>query len=464
MAIHLALKRKDKKKQFYIKNLSLNERFFYFYPIMNESMNELYEVFLNSSGITTDTRKIEPNQLFFALKGTNFNGNSYAIKALEQGAIAVVIDEIHEDAISENSKQIFLVADVLLTLQELAEKHRTNYKGIVIALTGSNGKTTTKELLNSVLSSRFNTLCTYGNLNNHIGVPLTLLNLRNSHEIAIIEMGANHQHEIESYCKWVHPDIGIITNIGKAHLEGFGGIEGVIKGKTELYRYIQSHGGMLWVNSDDALLVEKSKNIPHQYYGVKNEFFELLEINFQEEYLNFEILSEGINYAVKTQLTGVYNLSNILLAIYAGMYFKIPMSKILASLSKYTPTNSRSQIIKGTDYTIILDAYNANPSSMEVAIQNLATFNPETIAYLGAMKELGAATTKEHQTIGKILQSSGIKEVILVGEEFLETAKEFNYIFFESSDAAKEHFRNLDKSGKTILIKGSRGSVMEKIL
>jgi UDP-N-acetylmuramoyl-tripeptide--D-alanyl-D-alanine ligase len=427
---------------------------------MISNLNQLYDIFIASSGITTDTRNIEPNHLFFALKGDRFNGNAFAAKAIESGALAAVIDE---PAYFIAEKTI-LVPNVLEALQGLAALHRSKFKGTVIALTGSNGKTTSKELLNAVLSSHYNTLCTIGNLNNHIGVPLTLLRIRSEHEIAIVEMGANHQKEIDSYCQWVKPDIGIITNIGKAHLEGFGGIEGVIKGKTELYRFIEQYGGTLWVNADDALLVEKSKNISRAFYGIRNDQFTLKQNNNGSEFLHLEIQCHEADYLMRTQLTGAYNISNIALAIYAGIYFKIPIQTIIVQIEAYAPTNSRSQIIKGSDYTIILDAYNANPSSMTAAILNLKQAKGNTVAYLGGMRELGEETLVEHLAIGTLLKQTQINEVILVGAEFKETALQNHFTFFENSEAAKNHFKVLNKTGKTILIKGSRGSAMEKIL
>lgn len=427
---------------------------------MISNLNQLYTIFIASSGITTDSRNIAPNHLFFALKGDRFNGNTFAARAIELGALAAVIDE---PAYFIEGKTI-LVPNALEALQALAAHHRSKFKGTVIALTGSNGKTTSKELLNVVLSAQYKTLCTSGNLNNHIGVPLTLLRIRPEHEIAIIEMGANHQKEIDSYCHWVKPDIGIITNIGKAHLEGFGGIEGVIKGKTELYRYIAQYGGTLWVNADDALLIDQSKDMSRTFYGTQNEEFTLSQQNNDGEFLNLTIECCSVHYPLRTQLTGSYNIANIALAIYAGIYFKVPIQIIIAQIEAYAPTNSRSQIIKGGDYTIILDAYNANPSSMTAAILNLKEAKGPTVAYLGGMKELGNETSAEHLAIGALLKQTRIDEVILVGDEFKETAQQNKFTFFDNSEAAKNHFKQLSKTGKTILIKGSRGSAMEKIL
>ena len=436
------------------------ERFFYFYPMMMAAIEDIYEIYLRSSGVNTDTRSVSNNQFFFALKGDNFNGNAFANKAIEAGALMAVIDE--KEFYIEG--KTCLVDNVLKTLQDMAAYHRQQLDCPIIALTGSNGKTTTKELINTVLASSYSTLCTVGNLNNHIGIPLTLLNIKKTHEIAIIEMGANHLGEIASYCEWIQPSIGIITNIGKAHLEGFGGEDGVRQGKTELYRYIQKNGGELWVNQDDDLLVQNSENIPRNFYGKNNEYFHVTSIDESQEYLCFDLEYQSTSYRINSKLSGVYNLSNIILAMYAGLFFKIPIEKIIFQIENYIPTNSRSQIIKKEDYTIILDAYNANPSSMLVAIKNVSSFEPNTIACLGAMKELGEATEKEHLAIGELLKKLNIHEVILIGEEFRSTALLYQYPFFTTSMEAKTYFYAMNKKGKTILIKGSRGSAMEKIL
>lgn len=422
-------------------------------------IQSLYQVFLKSAGVNTDTRTIKPGEIFFALKGEHFNGNTYAAKSIEDGALLAVIDE-PQYAIEGKT---MLVPNVLKALQDLSAHHRNQFKGKVIALTGSNGKTTSKELLYAALSSQYQVHATKGNLNNHIGVPLTLLGLKAHHELAIIEMGANHQKEIDSYCQWVRPDIGIITNIGKAHLEGFGGFQGVIKGKTELYRFIQTHGGVLWVNADDPLLENQSENISRVFYGKQNTLFSVEEID-ASDLLQFRILHQGKSYTIHTQLTGAYNLSNTILAIFAGLQFNITIDKIIQHIEVYQPTNSRSQMIRQADYTLILDAYNANPSSMKVAIENLATFNPNTVAFLGGMKELGEESEAEHESIGSYLADQKIEEVVLVGKEFKHTSEKYGYRYFETSPEAAPFFNTLKKTGKTILLKGSRGTAMEKII
>ena len=420
-------------------------------------MKELYQLFLNSSGAFTDTRNVLVGGIFFALKGANFNGNEYARYAIEAGAKYAVID----DSNCEIEGKTILVADVLSTMQELALYHRNNLKIPIIAITGSNGKTTTKELIHAVLSQKYKTAYTKGNLNNHIGVPLTLLSIKHDDEIAIIEMGANHQGEIASYCEYTYPDFGLITNVGKAHLEGFGGVEGVIKGKTELYRFLESHHGYLFVNGEDSVLMSKSENTNRIIYGNHPDSIASGYVNQFSEYLTVQIQDQ---FEIKSQLTGSYNLSNILCAVAIGRKFNVDDSLIKKGIEGYAPSNSRSQIIREGSNTIILDAYNANPSSMEVAINNLGKIDGPKIAILGGMKELGVYSVEEHRKMAKLAKDIKDVTLVLVGTEFESIAKETNVLFFLNATEAKYWYSDSNFQHYTILIKGSRATALEKIL
>lgn len=420
----------------------------------------LYIKFLSQGQrITTDTRKIEEGQIFFALKGANFDGNSYALEALNQGAKYAVVDDT---SLESKHKNIILVEDVLTTLQELALYHRRKLNIPILAITGSNGKTTSKELIKEVLSKKYRVAYTKGNLNNHIGVPLTLLDMKANDDMAIVEMGANHIGEIASYCTYTEPNYCLITNIGKAHLEGFGGIEGVIKGKTELYQYIKNHNGVAFVNYDDEILMSHSQDIKSVYYSkTKNEQNVYGEITPSDYYLKVRINSEC---EIHTNLTGEYNLYNILAAYTIGHYFEIRDHEIKAAIEHYHPTNSRSQIIKKNSNTIILDAYNANPSSMDVAIKNLNAIEGEKIAILGAMKELGTYSEKEHADLVAKCMNTDIKRVVIVGKEFEKIELNPRIIYFETTEEAKDWYMTQSFYQSTILIKGSRSMALEKII
>lgn len=418
---------------------------------------EVHELFLKSAGICTDTRKLEKNQIFFALKGDNFNGNLYAARALEAGASLSIIDE---EAYELESGTI-LVVDVLAFLQELAAFHR-NYVGIpIIAITGSNGKTTSKELIYTVLAKKYKTYATYGNLNNHIGVPLSLLSINTDHELAIIEMGANHQKEIEGYCKYTRPNYGMITNIGKAHLEGFGGIEGVIKGKTELYESIEEHQGLIFYNIDDPIIVQQSRKVNRKLsYGEALEADYSFSINHSSSFveLNFQ------NELVKSHLIGKYNGVNMGAAVAIGRYFKVADNLIKEALEAYIPENNRSQIVKYKGNQIILDAYNANPTSMMAALQSFSEIGTgKKAVFLGAMFEVGEESLEEHQKIVEALKEFKFDLTVLVGKDFL-ACKTPEFHFFESTAEAKTWFDKQEMNSYSILIKGSRGMKMESLL
>ncbi|MEY3119026.1 MAG: hypothetical protein RIT30_959 [Bacteroidota bacterium] len=422
----------------------------------------LYEIFKKSSGVQTDTRKLKLGDIYFALKGPNFNGNIFALAALEAGASFAIVDENipHSEAVDD---RILQVADVLTTLQDLAKHHRQQFDIPFIAITGSNGKTTTKELIAAVLSSHFKTYTTIGNLNNHIGVPLTLLSIQADAQMAVIEMGANHLHEIQSYCQYAMPNYGMITNCGKAHLEGFGSEEGVKKGKGELFDYIKEHKGAAFVMNDYDYLNNMSAGIENIItYG--NTLGALQGQPQTNNGLLQVVFTKGtLLDKIQTQLVGDYNLPNVLAAVCIGQYFKVPMDKIKTAIENYAPSNSRSQLTTWKNNQIILDAYNANPSSMKVAVDNFAKLAAENkIICLGGMKELGEATFNEHQALIDQLKQSSWTKVVLVGNEFKDCTHP--YQFFESVTAAKKWLKDQNFVHHTILIKGSRGIQMEQLI
>ena len=423
------------------------------------NIQEIHKHFLESSGVSTDTRKIKKDSLFFALKGDNFNGNSFAKEALTKGAKLAIVDE-REYATTD---QIILVEDVLKTLQELAYTHRKHLDIPIVALTGSNGKTTTKELINAVLSKKFKTVATQGNLNNHIGVPLTLLSMSSDTELGIVEMGANHQGEIQSLCEIAQPDYGYITNFGKAHLEGFGGVEGVIKGKSELYLHLIGHKGSLILNLDDPIQ-QKRLGSTHTYTFGKTEEADLkISYALAEPFAHIKF-SETI---VESNLIGQYNEVNLAAAAAFGSLFKIEHSAIKEALESYIPSNNRSQLIKNDKQTLIMDAYNANPSSMEAALRNLATTHATyKLAILGDMFELGEAAAAEHQYIADLAEQFHINQIVLVGSNFIKTQN--NAICYASTEQFLETGLPDEVQAQlaqaTVLIKGSRGMALERIL
>ncbi|NOT50698.1 MAG: UDP-N-acetylmuramoyl-tripeptide--D-alanyl-D-alanine ligase [Chitinophagaceae bacterium] len=420
----------------------------------------LYELYKKNPSVQTDTRKLKQGDIFFALKGDNFNGNAFAKQAIENGAAYAVIDEKE----FEVKDKTILTEDVLATLQQLAKHHRQQFNIPVLAITGSNGKTTTKELIHAVLSSTFKTYTTEGNLNNHIGVPLTILKIKDDAEMAVIEMGANHPGEIASYCRYALPNYGLITNCGKAHLEGFGSEEGVRKSKGELYDHLRStNEGLAFVMWDYDYLQDMSKGISGIIkYGTTADAHVIGKAKKNEPYLEVEIIQGIDDSIIKTQLVGEYNLPNVLAAVTVGSYFKVPSAKIKTAIENYLPSNSRSQLIEKESNKIILDAYNANPSSMKLAIENFAKFNGNKVMMLGSMAELGKESLGEHEAIIKQIAQSSWTAVVLVGGDFLKI--DHPYIQFENSVQAREWLAQQDLRNTHILIKGSRSVQMEKIL
>ena len=420
------------------------------------TIEHLHQLFLEFPLVCTDTRKISPNCIFFALKGDNFNGNTYAAQALEKGASYAIVDE---EEFAGHDKAI-LVNNVLNTLQELSRFHRNYCKAKVIGLTGSNGKTTTKELITAVLSRKYKTIATKGNLNNHIGVPLTLLSITPDTEMAIVEMGANHLKEIEFLCKLAMPDFGYITNFGKAHLEGFGSEEGVIKGKSELYDYLTSHDKSIFFNADDPIQKEKLSNVIKKfgYSQNKSEFFRIKLVG-ADPFVKISV----DDILITTQLVGSYNFTNCCAAILIGKYFNVELDEIKRGIENYIPQNNRSQIIKKNGHHIILDAYNANPTSMKAALENFQQLKADyKIAFLGDMFELGKTAEKEHQEISNIATNMQFDQVFLIGENFFKTKSDLSK--FKSFDHLRETLNNKTLKNATILIKGSRGMALERIL
>jgi UDP-N-acetylmuramoyl-tripeptide--D-alanyl-D-alanine ligase len=418
----------------------------------------LHKLFLGSTGVSTDTRKITLGNIFFALTGETFNGNLFAEKAIELGASYAIIDD--ENFLTENNKTI-LVENVLESLQNLAKFHRKHLNIPIIALTGSNGKTTSKELICAVLKEKYKAVATQGNLNNHIGVPLTLLSMNKQTEIGIVEMGANHHGEIAALCEIAQPDFGYITNFGKAHLEGFGSLEGVIKAKTELYEHLRKNNKMVFLNSGDHIQVDKAEGIKTFTFGIKNSESQV-EVDLVEAnpFLNLKFNDTEIS----TNIIGRYNFSNLAAAIAIGTYFEVSPEAIKAGIESYTPGNNRSQIIKIGSNTIVMDAYNANPTSMHAALDNFNLLDAtQKVVILGDMFELGEDAKTEHQKISEFAELLNIDYVLLVGENFYKTktdvAKKFET--FEDLKAFLEivHFENFH-----ILIKGSRGMALERAL
>lgn len=421
------------------------------------NIDSLYEIFLRHPKVSTDSRTIPDNGLFFALKGPNFNGNAYAADALSKGAAYAIVDE--EEFVT--GPRTLLVHDVLSRLQELARHHRRKSTARIVSLTGSNGKTTTKELISAVLGSHYTILATKGNLNNHIGVPLTLLRIRPETEYAIVEMGANHQGEIAALCEIAEPDFGYITNFGKAHLEGFGGVEGVIKGKSEIYRFVKGAGGTLFMNADDPIQREKLADYIHKvgFSTSDSTYFIIENLGANPEVsLRFE------DVEVRTQISGAYNFTNCAAAVTIGKYFNVPPQKIKVAIEGYLPENNRSQIVRKGELEIILDAYNANPSSMQVALESFAARQAERkIAILGDMFELGEDAPAEHTAIGQQAIALELDRLYLVGENFNATSLDApRFQNFESLATAIKS--NPIEGSATILIKGSRGMALERVL
>lgn len=426
------------------------------------TLEKIYRHFIEANQtISTDSRKIEKGCLFFSLKGENFNGNRYAVEAIKSGASFSIIDE--EEFVLPG--RTILVDDVLSTLQSLALLHRKKLGIPILAITGTNGKTTTKELVAAVLSEKFRLVFTRGNLNNHIGVPLTLLKMNKDTEFGVVEMGANHPGEITRLCEIADPDFGIVTNVGKAHLEGFGSFEGVVKTKGELYRFIEKKGGVIFYNRNNVYLKEMGKNIPNRIsYGTNDAGFngELLQSPF---FVNLKVNFSGEVLNINTRLIGGFNFENVLAAACIGNYFGVGPRKIQHALKSYEPDNNRSQLIVRNKLRIIMDAYNANPTSMKASVESFAA-NNQGPAYLilGDMLELGKYSYDEHLSILNTISKKRFQNVFLVGNEFRKANNEFNFRWFEKVDDLCRFFQQNPIKNGNILIKGSRGIKLEKVL
>ncbi len=423
------------------------------------SIEELYEIFIKYPKISTDSRKIEKDSLFFALKGDSFNGNTYAAKALENGAACSIIDE----AAYQKDDRYILVEDVLLTLQKLATYHRLQLNIPIIAITGTNGKTTTKELVTSVLSKKFRVDYTKGNLNNHIGVPLTLLSMSAATQIGVVEMGANHPGEIASLCEIALPNFGLITNVGKAHLEGFGSFDGVMQTKAELYRFVERTGGEIFLNTANSHLKEMAgalKSISYKTQkggeGIEGELIQ------SSPFMVFQVkFPKGWLY-IKTNLAGGYNLENALAAVCVGNYFGVSPLEIKEAIEAYKPSNNRSQFVKTAHNQLLMDAYNANPTSMDAALENFKAFDaPSKGVILGDMLELGEASHEEHQKIADKLTTMNLSLVLLAGKEFAKCEVPSNFLIFDDSSLLINCIESINPHGYLFLIKGSRGMKLE---
>ncbi|MDA0313745.1 MAG: UDP-N-acetylmuramoyl-tripeptide--D-alanyl-D-alanine ligase [Bacteroidetes bacterium] len=427
------------------------------------NLDTLYSLFLHSTGVSTDTRKIDPGNLFFALKGPNFNANGFALKALAVGASAVVVDD--PATATAGDSRYFLCEDVLTALQQLSTFHRRKFNIPVIGLTGSNGKTTSKELLHSVLKQKFNTLATQGNLNNHIGVPLTLLRLRPEHEITIVEMGANKQGDIEELCLIAEPTHGCITNIGKAHLEGMGGPAGVLKTKTELFQYLKSHQGTVFINTQDPILAPLIARFEHPVlFPAKGDFCEV-QFEGADPFVAFSVA--GVEGTQLSSLVGAYNFGNIANALTIGSHFGVPIEDAVRGILQYTPENMRSQLVEKRSNLIVLDAYNANPSSMEVAIRTFGTMTGKKhkMVILGDMFELGEYAEEEHRKLGELVSEYAFDKVCFTGKLIVSALEKApSALYFPDPFS----FRNWLEDGKLedylILIKGSRGMKLETLV
>ncbi|MGE0589984.1 MAG: UDP-N-acetylmuramoyl-tripeptide--D-alanyl-D-alanine ligase [Cyclobacteriaceae bacterium] len=426
---------------------------------MSAAIENLYDKFKKSGSVSTDTRQITRGSVFFALRGDKFNGNEFAHDALEKGAAYAVIDE----ASQARSDKYIVVDDALTSLQQLARYHRDQLSIPVIGLTGSNGKTTSKELVNAVLSSKYKVLATKGNLNNHIGVPLTVLSIDSSVEVAVIEMGANHVGEIASLCAIANPTHGFITNIGKAHIGTFGGFDNIVRGKSELYQHLINYNGVVWINSQDKILSNMAKRFASpMFYPAKGDYYHC-EMVSSDPFLK---LMTETGEEISSNLIGAYNFDNIAVALAIGKYFNVPADDAKGAIENYRPANMRSQVVnKGTN-TIILDAYNANPSSMEVALRNLAQMKAKRkVAIVGDMYELEGESEKEHARIGELIKELRIEEGLLCGK-LIQSALTSNsdLKYFEDKRQLTEYLKANPISDATILVKASRGMALETIV
>ncbi len=414
-----------------------------------------YPLFLNSEKVTIDNRKVEKNDIFFAFSGEKYNAATFAEDAIDKGALAAIVEQ---KEFENTERNIFYVPSTLDFLQELAVLHRNHLTIPIIALTGSNGKTTTKEIIHAVLSQKYNVQYTFGNLNNHIGVPLTLLSIKPAHQMAVVEMGANHQKEIEFLCNLTRPTLGYITNFGKAHLEGFGGIEGVIEGKSEMYHFLLENAGIVLVNENDPIQVEKT-----QGYSNKITFGKETSEFYFEEFSNENFV--GLRFKeskAQSQLTGSYNFTNLCAAASLGLHFNVEFEDIKNAIENYVPTNMRSQVLERNGKVFVLDTYNANPSSMAESLKNFSRFTGSKTVIIGDMLELGEESENEHQMILDLAQSLNFEEIITVGSHF----KKVNTIFHAYKDSAELSavLENNRITSKNILLKASRGIALEQIL
>ncbi len=422
-----------------------------------KTIEKIYQYYSQKYLVSTDSRMIEEGCVFVTLKGERFDGNDFAYKVAEENIASCVIADRKD---LPHHERLFIVDDSLTTLQELARLHREKCNIPIIGITGTNGKTTTKELTAAVLSKKYNIIYTQGNFNNHLGLPLTVLRIKPDTEMAVVEMGANHPNEIAQLCTIANPDFGIITNIGKAHLEGFGSFEGVVKTKNELYDFIRNKNGKIFVNRDNELLMELSNGIDSHTYGKDNKAD--IEANIVSSNPYLIINWEGNE--IKTNLVGDYNFENVMAAISVGCYFNIEKSLIIEALENYTPTNNRSQYIKSEKNEIVMDAYNANPVSMHHAIKNFRNISSEnTLLILGDMRELGKDSEKEHQTIINLIKELKFENVMLVGEEFKKAAGTY-FSTFTNVEELLAFINDNDISGKKILIKGSNSINLKSIV
>lgn len=424
------------------------------------SIPEIHSCFLRCARINTDSRSIGAGDMFFALKGPHFDGHNYALEALEKGASYAVV----ESGFRETHPRLLWVENTEKALQDLSRHHRRHWGGKVLAITGSNGKTTTKELIDRVLSRKFRTQATRGNLNNHLGVPLTLLSIKPDTEMAVVEMGANHRGEIAAYCQWAGPDYGLITNCGKAHLEGFGSEQGVRQAKGELYDFLRQSGGQVFLNSDLPYLREMAAGIPTPItYGQGGDALYRAKPLTTDLFLGLVLLNRGMECRLDTHLVGTYNFANVMAALAVGLHFDIPLEEVCQAIRDYIPGNSRSQFVERGPHRIVLDAYNANPSSMELAIRNFAQWEGlPKVLLLGSMKELGEASREEHEKLVKLVEEYPWEAVVFVGREYRDIASARPW--FESVDHALPLVRELAREPSAFLIKGSRANQMEDLL
>ncbi|WP_197413205.1 UDP-N-acetylmuramoyl-tripeptide--D-alanyl-D-alanine ligase [Pedobacter sp. Leaf176] len=427
------------------------------------TIEKLYNLYLANPSISTDTRSIKRGSIFFALRGDNFNANEFAQQAVEKGASYAIVDEA-----KYSNDKCLLVEDTLTTLQDLACHHREQLKIPVIGLTGSNGKTTSKELINAVLAERYKTFATFGNLNNHIGVPLSILAIHSGVEIAVIEMGANHQKEIELLCSIAQPTHGIITNVGMAHLDGFGGFEGVKKGKAELYAYLKSTRGYTFINRDNSYLMEMSGNAGLSkliFYGTENGNAIKGQLKNSDPFIEVEWTNHEFSSMVKTNLTGSYNFENILAAICIGDFFDLTPEEINHGLTNYHPKNNRSQLTKTENNTVICDFYNANPSSMSAALNNISVLTANNkVAILGDMFELGPESETQHKLIAEQAMKSGLDKIIFIGKYFYTLNDDYEAVFCETPEQAATYLTENKITNSLVLLKGSRGMKLESLL